>query len=97
LTDPPALVNLLTQAVQDSQGCFDFLSANLGTEALSPDKRPIGFVQSATPSYAEARALVMHEVKRFFKPESLNRLDDVIVFPYLEPKDRPPDLITKIQ
>jgi ATP-dependent Clp protease ATP-binding subunit ClpC len=62
-------------------------TSNLGTEALSPDKRPIGFVQFATPSYAEARDLVMHEVKRFFKPEFLNRLDDVIVFHYLEPKD----------
>ena len=60
-------------------------TSNLGTEALSPDRRPIGFVQSATPSYAEARELVMHEVKRFFKPEFLNRLDDVIVFHYLEP------------
>ena len=62
-------------------------TSNLGTEALSPDKRPIGFIQSATPSYAEARDLVLHEVKRFFKPEFLNRLDDVIVFHYLEPKD----------
>ena len=61
-------------------------TSNLGTEALSPDKRPIGFVQSATPSYAEAKDLVLHEVKRFFKPEFLNRLDDVIVFHYLEPE-----------
>jgi ATP-dependent Clp protease ATP-binding subunit ClpC len=60
-------------------------TSNLGTEALSPDRRPIGFVRSATPSYAEARELVMHEVKRFFKPEFLNRFDDVIVFHYLEP------------
>jgi ATP-dependent Clp protease ATP-binding subunit ClpC len=61
-------------------------TSNLGTEALAPDKRPIGFVQSATPSYAEAKELVLHEVKRFFKPEFLNRLDDVIVFHYLEPE-----------
>jgi ATP-dependent Clp protease ATP-binding subunit ClpC len=61
-------------------------TSNLGTEALSPDKRPMGFVQSATPGYEEARDLVMHEVKRFFKPEFLNRLDDVIVFHYLEPE-----------
>ncbi len=60
-------------------------TSNLGTEALSPEKRPIGFVQSAMPSYAEARDLVLHEVKKFFKPEFLNRLDDVIVFHYLEP------------
>jgi len=54
---------------------------------ITSARRPIGFVQSATPSYAEARDLVLHEVKRFFKPEFLNRLDDVIVFHYLEPKD----------
>ncbi len=59
-------------------------TSNLGTESLSPDKRPIGFVQSATPDYAEAKQLVLHEVKKFFKPEFLNRLDDVIVFHYLE-------------
>ncbi len=60
-------------------------TSNLGTDALSPEKRPIGFIQSAMPSYAEARDLVLHEVKKFFKPEFLNRLDDVIVFHYLEP------------
>ena len=59
-------------------------TSNLGTESLSPDKRPIGFIQSAMPDYREARDLVMHEVKKFFKPEFLNRLDDVIVFHYLE-------------
>jgi ATP-dependent Clp protease ATP-binding subunit ClpC len=59
-------------------------TSNLGTESLSPDKRPIGFVQSETPDYAEARQLVLTEVKKFFKPEFLNRLDDIIVFHYLE-------------
>ena len=59
-------------------------TSNLGTEALSPEKRPIGFVQSQTPDYQEAKQLVMHEVKKFFKPEFLNRLDDIIVFHYLE-------------
>ena len=50
----------------------------------SPDKRPIGFVQFATPSFAQARYLLLHEVKRFFKPELFNRLD-VVVFRSLEP------------
>jgi ATP-dependent Clp protease ATP-binding subunit ClpC len=59
-------------------------TSNLGTEALSPEKRPIGFLHSTTPDYQEAKALVMHEVKKFFKPEFLNRLDDIIVFHYLE-------------
>jgi len=55
-------------------------TSNLGTETLSPDKRPIGFVQSEMPDFDEARQLVLSEVKKFFKPEFLNRLDDVIVF-----------------
>jgi ATP-dependent Clp protease ATP-binding subunit ClpC len=59
-------------------------TSNLGTESLSPDKRSIGFIQSQTPDYQEARQLVMTEVKKFFKPEFINRLDDTIVFHYLE-------------
>jgi len=59
-------------------------TSNLGTETLSPDKRPIGFMQSAMPNYDEAKQLIMHEVKKFFKPEFLNRLDDIIIFHYLE-------------
>jgi ATP-dependent Clp protease ATP-binding subunit ClpC len=59
-------------------------TSNLGTDALSPEKRPIGFVQSATLDYEQARAMVMQEVRKFFKPEFLNRLDDLIVFHYLE-------------
>ncbi len=59
-------------------------TSNLGTETLSPEKRPIGFVQSATPDYSQARQMVLSEVKKFFKPEFLNRLDDIIVFHYLE-------------
>jgi len=43
----------------------------------------VGFIYSDTPNYDEARKSVLHEVKRYFKPEFLNRLDDVIVFHYL--------------
>ena len=39
---------------------------------------------SVTPSYEEAKHNVLQEVKRFFKPEFLNRLDDIIVFHFLE-------------
>ncbi len=59
-------------------------TSNLGAEALAPERRPIGFVQSVTPDYEQARQMVMQEVKKFFKPEFLNRLDDIIVFHYLE-------------
>ncbi|MGB0714047.1 MAG: AAA family ATPase, partial [Gammaproteobacteria bacterium] len=92
----PDVFNMLLQILEDGQltdgqgrpvsfrNCILIGTSNLGTEALSPDKLPIGFVTSATPGYAEARGLVLQEVKRFFKPEFLNRLDDIIVFRYLE-------------
>ena len=93
----PDVFNMLLQILEDGQltdgqghavsfrNTILIGTSNLGTDALSPDKRPIGFIQSATPSYSEAKDLVLHEVRRFFKPEFLNRLDDVIVFRYLEP------------
>lgn len=91
----PDVFNMLLQILEDGQltdaqghtvsfrNTILIGTSNLGTESLSPDKRPIGFIQSATPDYQEARQLVMHEVKKFFKPEFLNRLDDIIVFHYL--------------
>ena len=92
----PDVFNMLLQILEDGQltdaqgrtvsfrNCVLIGTSNLGTEALSPEKRPIGFIQSAVPDYSEAKQLVMHEVKKFFKPEFLNRLDDIIVFHYLE-------------
>ncbi len=92
----PDVFNMLLQILEDGQltdaqgrkvsfrNTILIGTSNLGTESLSPDKRPIGFVQSEMPDYQEAKQLVMHEVKKFFKPEFLNRLDDTIVFHYLE-------------
>lgn len=92
----PDVFNMLLQILEDGQltdaqgrtvsfrNTVLIGTSNLGTETLSPEKRPIGFIQSAVPDYIEAKQLVMHEVKKFFKPEFLNRLDDIIVFHYLE-------------
>ena len=92
----PDVFNMLLQILEDGQltdaqgrtvsfrNTILIGTSNLGTEALSPDKRPIGFVKSETPGYEEAKQLVMFEVKKLFKPEFLNRLDDIIVFHYLE-------------
>lgn len=92
----PDVFNMLLQILEDghltdSQGrTISFRNtiligtSNLGTESLSPERRSIGFVQSETPDYSDAKHMVMHEVRKFFKPEFLNRLDDIIVFHYLE-------------
>ncbi len=92
----PDVFNMLLQILEDGQltdaqgrkvsfrNTILIGTSNLGTESLSPDKRPIGYMKSAMPDYKEAKDLVMFEVKKFFKPEFLNRLDDFIVFHYLE-------------
>ena len=92
----PDVFNMLLQILDDGQltdaqgrmvsfrNTVIIGTSNLGTDTLMPDKRRIGFVHSNTPNDNEAQQLVMHEVKKFFKPEFLNRLDDIIVFHYLE-------------
>lgn len=92
----PDVFNMLLQILEDGQltdakgrkvsfrNTVVIGTSNLGTGSLSPDKRPIGFIHSDTLNYKETQDLVMHEVKKFFKPEFLNRLDDIIVFHYLE-------------
>ncbi|ODS30548.1 MAG: ATP-dependent protease Clp (chain B) [Candidatus Scalindua rubra] len=55
-------------------------TSNIGSEKLA-EKHEIGF--KAGPgiiSHDEAKDLVLSEVKKYFKPEFLNRLDDMIVF-----------------
>ncbi|MFT7455103.1 MAG: ATP-dependent Clp protease ATP-binding subunit ClpC [Marinobacter maritimus] len=92
----PDVFNMLLQILEDGQltdakgrkvsfrNTVIIGTSNLGTGSLSPDKRPIGFIHSDSLNYKETQDLVMHEVKKFFKPEFLNRLDDIIVFHYLE-------------
>ncbi|MEJ1356281.1 MAG: ATP-dependent Clp protease ATP-binding subunit [Candidatus Sedimenticola sp. (ex Thyasira tokunagai)] len=92
----PDVFNMLLQILEDGQltdaqgrtisfrNTILIGTSNLGTESLSPEKRSIGFIQSEMPDYRDAKHMVMHEVKKFFKPEFLNRLDDIIVFHYLE-------------
>lgn len=92
----PDVFNMLLQILEDGQltdaqgrtvsfrNTILIGTSNIGTEFLSPEHRPIGFVHSAMPDYQEAKTLVTQEVKKFFKPEFLNRLDDIIVFHYLE-------------
>lgn len=56
-------------------------TSNIGSSMLTNDKVNIGFGKDrSNKTYAEVKTLVMGEVKKFFKPEFLNRLDDLIVF-----------------
>eukprot|EP00879_Flechtneria_rotunda_P009552 GHRR01009998.1.p1 GENE.GHRR01009998.1~~GHRR01009998.1.p1 ORF type:complete len:524 (+),score=187.87 GHRR01009998.1:1826-3397(+) len=65
--------------------CVVIMTSNLGSEYLlqAAATRPTSPAEAASVnelSQQQAKELVMAQVKRFFRPEFLNRLDDVVVF-----------------
>lgn len=63
-------------------------TSNLGSEYISSNKREVGLGDfGKNLSDAEIENLVKKELKNFFKPEFLNRLDGVIVFNKLSKED----------
>jgi len=85
--------NILLQILEDgrltdSRGrAVDFrntiliMTSNIGAEAISKNA-PLGFVQSDSGgiSYADMKARITGDLKHTFRPEFLNRVDEVIVF-----------------
>ena len=58
-------------------------TSNIGTQAIARGKhKAIGFamLEDREKDYTEIRSMVMDEVQKMFKPEFINRLDDIIVF-----------------
>ena len=90
----PDIFNLLLQIMDegrltDSQGReVDFrntiviMTSNLGGEFINRSKRSLGFAahEDEKAQYEEIKNLVMGEVKKTFRPEFLNRLDEIVVF-----------------
>ncbi|MGI9540096.1 MAG: ATP-dependent Clp protease ATP-binding subunit, partial [Miltoncostaeaceae bacterium] len=89
----PEVFNILLQILEDgrltdAQGrSVDFrnailiMTSNIGAAQISRDT-PLGFSVSdeAGLSYDDMKTRVMGELKRVFRPELLNRIDEVIVF-----------------
>ena len=69
--------------VTDFRNTIIIMTSNAGANHLRSTKGLIGFAvgQSAAETESErAKKRVMEEVKKLFKPEFLNRVDDMIVF-----------------
>ncbi|AKO90766.1 ATP-dependent protease ATP-binding subunit ClpC [Priestia filamentosa] len=92
----PDVFNILLQVLEDgrltdSKGrTVDFrntvliMTSNVGAEALKRNKY-VGFnVQDENENYKDMKGKVMDELKRAFRPEFLNRIDEMIVFHSLE-------------
>ena len=89
----PDVFNILLQVlddghITDSQGRkVDFkqtciiMTSNAGAQAIiEPKKLGFGAQEDEKRDYEHMKGQVMDEVKRMFKPEFLNRIDDIIVF-----------------
>lgn len=89
----PDVFNILLQVlddghITDSQGRkVDFrntviiMTSNAGAQAIIDPKR-LGFVtkEDASGDYKRMKSNVMNEIKLIFRPEFLNRIDEIIVF-----------------
>ena len=95
----PDVFNILLQVLEDgrltdSKGrTVDFrntvliMTSNVGAQALKKNKY-VGFnIQDNTDQdYKDMKGKVMEELKKAFRPEFLNRIDEIIVFHALEKK-----------
>ena len=64
----------------DFRNTIILMTSNVGAEMLR-SRGSLGFVsQKADASYEDMKARLLEEVKKVFKPEFLNRIDDIIVF-----------------
>jgi ATP-dependent Clp protease ATP-binding subunit ClpC len=92
----PEVFNILLQVLEDgrltdSKGrTVDFrntvviMTSNVGASTLKSNKH-LGFtVQGEGQEYQNMKSKVMGELKRAFRPEFLNRIDEIIVFHALE-------------
>ena len=97
----PDVFNILLQILEDgiltdSQGRrVDFrntviiMTSNLGARRIT-DRKSLGFAagaENAERDYEQIKSDVMSEVKQVFRPEFLNRIDELIVFRQLEKDD----------
>lgn len=68
----------------DFRNCVLIMTSNVGVEQLQKNKN-VGFnVGDVNSGYKEMKDKVLEELKKSFRPEFLNRIDEVIVFHSLE-------------
>lgn len=63
------------------------MTSNVGSTAISMGRKSsMGFftADDKSTSYAGMKEIVMKELKTYFRPELLNRIDEVVVFRPLE-------------
>jgi ATP-dependent Clp protease ATP-binding subunit ClpC len=63
------------------RNCIVVGTSNIGSDILAERRRPVGIgAQNADWSRGEEQEAVMEQVRRFLRPEFINRLDSIIIF-----------------
>ncbi len=95
----PDVFNMLLQILDDGlltdgQGRkVDFkntviiMTSNLGAKLIASEGKSIGFTDGGTLSETRIENAVMGELKKTFRPEFLNRVDEIIVFNQLKKEE----------
>jgi len=99
----PDVLNILLQIMEDGRltdglgrtvsfsNTILIMTSNLGAKHLVSSQKGMGFEiadgKEEERSFERMKEFVMEEVKRFFKPEFINRLDGIIVFHPLTKED----------
>ncbi|WP_217704839.1 ATP-dependent Clp protease ATP-binding subunit [Victivallis sp. Marseille-Q1083] len=71
----------------DFRNTIIIMTSNVGAELLVKGNKSLGFGGDVSGGEDKARERLMELARKFFKPEFLNRVDDVIIFRKLEKKD----------
>ncbi|MBX3459635.1 MAG: ATP-dependent Clp protease ATP-binding subunit [Planctomycetes bacterium] len=95
----PDVYNMLLQVMEEGQLTDSFgrivdfknvvliMTSNIGANIIK-NQTGLGFVKKDDASrHDKMREMLMHEIERHFKPEFLNRLDEIIVFKPLNKED----------
>lgn len=77
----------------DFRNTVIIMTSNLGATHLRPETPTMGFAvggdteKTKMTAFEQAEKEIMGDVRRFFRPEFINRLDEMIIFRPLEKKD----------
>lgn len=92
----PDIFNILLQVMEEGElsdnlghrvnfrNTIIIMTSNIGSRKLTRDKSNLGFSSSDQEDEKKTKNGIMDELKGFFNPEFLNRVDDMILFHPLE-------------
>ncbi|MDW7673780.1 MAG: ATP-dependent Clp protease ATP-binding subunit [Bacillota bacterium] len=92
----PEVFNILLQVLEDGRltdnkgrtvnfrNTVIIMTSNVGATIIRNDKRAMGFAQESGKKYEDMKDRVLEEMKKAFRPEFINRVDETIVFHSLD-------------